>query len=154
MRGRTQRAAEPKTPRESLNSSSIQKYLKEASSKSLGADMKQVGMKDKKKDQLTQKGGQGERSREDPEPEGVFAISDMEEQRNIALIRNKTEMLEMFPRLENSIKSEILNVRTDMGHLLHRVEEAEEASGIQDKEILDLKAQMRKMQSEYCILNI
>lgn len=60
MRRRTQRTTEPKIPRESLNSSSIQKYLKEASSKSPGLDMKQVGTKEKKKDQLKQKGDGGE----------------------------------------------------------------------------------------------
>lgn len=148
MRGQAQRTAEPKTPRESLNSSSIQKYLKEASSKSPGSDTKQAGTKDKKKDQQKQKGGQGERPRQDPETAGACASSDMEEQRSMELAPNKTEMMEMFARLENVIKTEILNVGTDMGYLLRRVEEAEETSGKQAKEILDLKAQVKRMLNE------
>lgn len=90
----------------------------------------------------------GERPREELEPEGAYASSNMEEQRSMALVRNKTEMVEMFAKLENVIKAEILNVRTDMGHLLRRVEEAEELSGKQAKEISELKAQVRKMQNE------
>lgn len=153
IRGRAQRSAEPKTPRDSLNSSSIQKYLKEASSKSPGTDTKQAGTKDKKKDQQKQKGGQGERPREDSELEGGPATSEMEGQRNIALIPTKAEMLEMFSNLETAIKSEILNVQTDMGLLLRRVEEVEEMSGNQAKEISELKLQMSKMQSDYHILS-
>lgn len=152
MRGRSQKAAEPKTPRESLNSSTIQKYLKDVSTKSPGLDKKQTGTKEKKKELAKQKGETGENIRDDPEQLRVLERSMMEEQRNFALIPTKPEMLEMFSKLENSIKSEILNVRTDMGHLLQRVEEEEEASGIQAKEILDLKSQMKKMQSDYCTL--
>lgn len=119
MRGRNQKIAEPKIPRESLNSSTIQKYLKEVSVKSPGADMKQAGTKDKKT-QMKQKVGQGEKLREDTEQEGAGAMSDMEESRNPAFSINKIEMIEMFTKLENVIKSEILNVRSDMSHLLRR----------------------------------
>lgn len=129
MRGRSLRATEPQNPIESLNTSSIQKYLKEANLKSPGMEVKQSGTKDKKKDQQKQKGGQGDRPREDPEPEGAFSSSDTEEQRIMALAPSKTEMIEMFAKLESAKKAEILNVHTDMGHLLRRVEEVEEASG-------------------------
>lgn len=58
----------------------------------------------------------------------------------------KTEFLDMFAKLENVIKSEILNVRTDMGHLLKRVETVEEVLEQQDQEIADLKQQIRNLQ--------
>lgn len=52
----------------------------------------------------------------------------------------------MFSKLENSIKSEIANVIGDMGHLMKRVEEAEEKTGQQAQEIGELKAQVSKLQ--------
>lgn len=50
-------------------------------------------------------------------------------------------MIEMFAKLENSIKIEIANVRMDVGHLLRREEEAEEKTGKQAQEILELKTE-------------
>lgn len=58
----------------------------------------------------------------------------------------KIELLEMFTKLETLIKTEILNVRTDMGHLLKRVEIVEEVSEKQNREIVDLKQQVRNLQ--------
>lgn len=59
MRGHSTRTTEPQNTRESLNTSSIQKYLKEVSAKSPGMEAKQPGTKDKKKEQQKQKGGRG-----------------------------------------------------------------------------------------------
>lgn len=56
MKGHAQKAAESKKPRESLNSSSIQKYLKEAQLKSPVMDKRQQSVKDKKKDPAKNKG--------------------------------------------------------------------------------------------------
>lgn len=148
MRGRSSRVAEPQNSRESLNTSSIQKYLKEANLKSPGMEAKQTGAKDKKKDQQKQKGGQGDRAREEQELDGASVCASVEEQRIMALVPSKSEMIDMFAKLENVIKAEIVNVRTDMGHLLRRVEEAEEASGNFAKEICELKEQVKKMQIE------
>lgn len=144
MRGRSQKATEPKTPKESLNMRAIQKYLKEASAKSPGLEKKQLGTKDKKKEPVKHKVDQGEKSREELKSTGELDFSKMEEQRNLASIPTKTKMLEMFAKLEILIKMENSNLRTDMGHLLSRVEEAEELSGKQAKEIFDLKTQNEK----------
>lgn len=70
MRGRNQRTAESKTPRESLNTSlntsTIQKYLREVSAKSPAAvDMKNSGTKDKKTTDETKRGSGGEAQRRD-----------------------------------------------------------------------------------------
>lgn len=92
---------------------------------------------------------QGEKPREEKDTEGELDLRKMEEQSNIAPIPTKLEMMEMFAKLENSIKSEITNVRMDMGHLLRIVEEAEELTGKQAQEISDLKTQMRKMQMDH-----
>lgn len=146
MRSRTQKSAEPKTPRESLNSSSIQKYLKKTSVKSPGTDTKLAGIKDKKKDQTKQK---GERPREDLVCEGGSGSSKMEGQRNMDVLPTKVEMMEMFANLETAIKSEISNVRMDLGHLLRRVEEVEETTGNHAKEIPELKSQLSKLKSDY-----
>lgn len=143
MRGRSQRVVEPKKPRESLNSSSIQKYLKEVSSgspKSPAQESKHQGGKEKKKDSVENKGAQGGIPRED-----VKDLS-IEEEDIMKSLPTKTELLDMFAKLENVIKSEILNVRTDMGHLLKQVEIVEEISEKQAREITDLKLQIRKLQ--------
>lgn len=145
MRGRSQRASEPKTPRES----SIQKYLKDASSKSPVLEKGQTSLRGKKKELGKLKVDQSEKSREELDLEGEPEISIREDQRKMALIPTKTEMSEMFEKLEKSIKAEISNVNTDMGHLLRRVEEAEELSGKQAQEISDLKLQMRRMQIDH-----
>lgn len=118
MRGQSQKATEPKTPKESLNTSTIQKYLKEASSKSPGLERKQTGAKEKKKKLAKLKADHSEGSREELDPEGEPNSTITEEQRKMALIPTKTEMMEMFKKLEISIKAEISNVRMDMGHLL------------------------------------
>lgn len=60
---------------------------------------------------------------------------------------SKIEMQDMFSKLETALKAEILNVRTDMGHLLKRVETVEEVSEQQALAILDLKKQVKKLQS-------
>lgn len=149
MRGRSQKATEPKTPKESLNMSTIQKYLKDASSKSPGLEKKRTSTKEKKKELGKLKVDQSERSREELDLEGEPDSSIIEDQRKMALIPTKTQMLEMFEKLENLIKAEISNVRLDMGHLLRRVEEAEELTGKQAQEILDLKMQMKRMQIDH-----
>lgn len=150
MKGRSSRQVETNNPRESLNTSSIQKYLKEAGVKSPGMEGKHLGTK--KKDQQKQKGGQGDRPHEEPDSEGTSAYTVAEEQRIMAQVPSKTDMSEMFTKLERKlesiIKEEILNVRSDMGHLLRRVEEAEEASSKQAKDLADLKEQVKKVQSE------
>lgn len=60
----------------------------------------------------------------------------------------KSEMAEMFARLETSIKGEIETVREDMSHILRRVEEAETMIERQGIEIKNLKCQMEEIQRE------
>lgn len=74
MRGCPQRGAELKKPIESLNSSSIQKYLKEAnprSPKSPAQESGQQGGKDKKKDPGKNKGDHGGLPREEAKDTGL-----------------------------------------------------------------------------------
>lgn len=60
--------------------------------------------------------------------------------------------MEMFTKMKNVIKTEISSVRSDMSHLLRRVEEMEETADSQVKEIQDLKEQMKKMQHDNRVL--
>lgn len=147
MGGRSQKTTEPNTPRESLNTSLIQEYLKDASVKSPAPEKKQLGAKEKKKELAKNKGVQGGKYREELEPEGEFNLS-MAEGRDMDSIPTKTDMLAMFAKLENLIKTEILNIRTDMGHLLKQVEIAEEVTEKQSQEILVLKTLISKLQKD------
>lgn len=79
-----------------------------------------------------------------PREEGKYLS--LEEENTMESLPTETEFLEMFAKLENVIKSEILNVRTDMGHLLKGVEIVEEVSDKQDREIVVLKQQLRNLQ--------
>lgn len=148
MKGRSTRTTESQSTRDSLNTSSIQKFLKEASAKSPSMETKQTGSKEKKKEQQKQKGGQGDKVREELDTEGASAWSSAEEQRIMALVPSKTDLIEMFTKLESVIKSEIANVRADMGHLLHWVEEVEEVAERHTKEITELKDQVNKLRTE------
>lgn len=100
---------------------------------------KQLGAKEKKKELAKQKGDQGDKTREDIGMERGLDSSSMEEQTNISQMPTKMEMMKMFVKLENSMKSEISVVSVDMGHLWRRVEEAEEKTEKQSQEILELK---------------
>ena len=55
-------------------------------------------------------------------------------------------MAEMLLRLENVIKSEIQNLRTDFGHMLSRIESAEEPIEKQEQESNSLKIQIDQIQ--------
>lgn len=86
--------------------STIQKYLtKDGNTKSPGVEKnKKQGTKEKKKDPGKQKGDLSDKSREDINIESQLESSKMEEQRINAQIPTKMEMIEMFAKLENSIK--------------------------------------------------
>lgn len=143
MRGRPQRGAEGKQPRESLNTSSIQKYLKETnqgSPKNPAHDNNQQSGKEKKKEKAKSQGANGGSIR------GESGTPNMMEDPSMESPLTKIELLEMFAKLEVVIKTEIHNVRTDMGHLLKRVESAEEASDKQSREIIILKQQVKDLQ--------
>lgn len=58
-------------------------------------------------------------------------------------IPTKGEMLEMFLRLENSIKADINTLRVDLGNLLARVELSEDKIDKQAQELCDLKEQVK-----------
>lgn len=140
MKGRSQKSADPNKPRDSLNSSSIQKYLKSPS-----MDNKQQEIKDKKKASTKNKGAQGGTPSVGIPSEAEPDLS-MEADPAIEALPTKTEIQDMFTKLEHSIKAEILNVRTDMGHLLKRVEEVEEVAEQQVQEISALKKQLKTLQ--------
>lgn len=80
------------------------------------------------------------------EQEGAGVSSDPDETRNTVSPLSKAELIEMFMKMENVIKTEISSMRSDMSHLLGRVEEMEETADSQAKEIQNLKEQMKKMQ--------
>lgn len=155
MRGRSHKTTEPKTQRESLNTSvtasSIQKYLttKEGNQKSPDVEKKtSLPTKNAKKEMAKLKGAQGDKTREETQTEREMETyeGDGEEQRSIAQMPTKIEMMAMFERMESLIKSEITNVRMDLGHLLRRVEEAEERTEKQTQEIAELKSQVKALQ--------
>lgn len=52
-------------------------------------------------------------------------------------------MMEMFLRLENSIKSDINMLRVDLGNLLERVEMTEKRTDKQIQELRHLKEQIK-----------
>lgn len=61
----------------------------------------------------------------------------------------KLEVSEMFEGLEkklgNSFKTEIASMRADLGHLLKRVEDAEDKNDKQAQEIKELKTQIKNL---------
>lgn len=58
----------------------------------------------------------------------------------------KDEMVEMFSRLELSLKGKMAILHGDMNQILKRVEETEEKGKVQVTEIKELKEQMEEMQ--------
>lgn len=58
--------------------------------------------------------------REEMEMEREIDITEGEDQRSISQMPTKMETMAMFERMESLIKSEITNVRMDLGHLLRR----------------------------------
>lgn len=144
MIGRSNKASEGKKPRDSLNASTIQKYLKETQAKSPIMDNKQQCVKDKKKDPTKNKGASGgtPRGAISPGPELDLSI-----EANMEALPTKIEMQDMLTKLENILKAEILNIREDLGHLLKRVEIVEEITEQQTLAIEDLKKQVKNLQT-------
>lgn len=143
MKGRPQRTADSNKSRDSLNSSTIQKFLKSPSS-----DNKQqepMDTKDRKKAVPKSKGVQGGAATSETHTEGPLMFN-METDPSREVLPTKTEIQDMFVNLEKVIKAEILNVRTDMGHLLARVEGMEKEVEQQGGEIATLKKQVKTLQ--------
>lgn len=99
-------------------------------------DNKQQSTKDKKKDLTKNKGASGGTPRSAISPGPEF---DLSTEANMEALPTKIEMQDMFTKLENVLKAEILNIREDLGHLLKRVETVEEVTEQQTLAIDDLK---------------
>lgn len=84
-------------------------------------------------------------SRDDLTTEGELEITRLEDQRIEAQFPTKGEILEMFKRLENSIKTEINMLRTDLRNLV-RIETAEEIIDKQALELCVLKEEVKSVQ--------
>lgn len=149
MRGRSQKSAEPNKPRDSLNSSTIQKYLK-----SPGMENKQQEAKDKKKVVTKNKKGPGGGMASAVNISEVEPDLTMETDPVGEALPTKTEIQDMFVKLEKVIKAEILNLRTDMGHLLKRVEEVEKVVETQGEEISRLENQVKTLQRGQLMLKL
>lgn len=88
-------------------------------------------------------GETSDHSREDFTTESELKISRVEEKSVDAQIPTKGEMMEMFLRLENSIKSDINMLRVDLGNLLERVEKTEKRTDKQIQELRNFKEQIK-----------
>lgn len=144
MKSRSNKVTEPKKSRDSLNTSNIQKYLKDPLTKSPTIENKQQSTKDKKKDPLKNKGVVGGTSRGDTSPEHDL---DLSSEPSIEVLPTKTEIQEMFGKLEKVLKAEVLNLRTDLGYLLKRVEVVEEVTEQHTVNMEELKTQIQYLQT-------
>lgn len=139
----------PKTPKDNLSGSgagsTIKQYLaKGASPGSAHQETQITTMTDKKKKGSNGRGDQTpEQSRDDLSTENTLELSRIDEHRQEPQPPSKNEIAEMFKALETSNKMEIGLLRTDLGNLLTRVEEAEDKMDKQEREILELKEQIK-----------
>lgn len=139
----------PKTPKDNLTGSStgssIKQYLARGGSPgSIHQEAQTSTMVDKRKKGQNGKGDQTpDQSRESSLIESAPEISRTVEHRQDLELPLKNEIAEMFKALETSIKSEISMLRTDLGNLLARVERAEDIMEQQEREISDLKEQVK-----------
>lgn len=100
---------------------------------------------DKKKGSEERKEGTPNQSKEDLAIENELESTTLEDQRTEAQLPTKGDILAMFTRLENSIKTEINMLRSDLGHLLARTETAEDTLDKQALEICALKDQIKNI---------
>lgn len=75
-------------------------------------------------------------------------IKNEEEQRIKSQFQTKTEMVDMFSRLEQYGKGDMATLHGDLSQRLKRVEDTEEKCDIQAVEIKEFKEQMKKIQTE------
>lgn len=113
MRGRTQRTTEPKTPQRNFKHKFNSEVFKREEPQSPGEEKKQDNLKGKKKEVTKSKGAQGDKPREGTGIGMAHNPITSQDQGSMAQMPTKLEVMEMFAKLENSIKSEITNVRGD-----------------------------------------
>lgn len=146
----------PKTPKDNqagnATGSSIRQYLAKGGSPG-GAhqEIQKSSMADKKKKGSNAREEQTpDHSREDLLVDNTLEASRLDEQRQDPHLPSKNEMAEMLKTLETSIKAEIKaeinRLRTDLGHLLTRVEGVEDKLDKQEREIFELKEQLKTSQ--------
>lgn len=98
---------------------------------------------DKKKGTGGKKDETPDQSRDDLTTESDLDITRSEDPRTEAQLPTKNEIREMLKSLENSAKTEINMLRTDLGNLLVRVETSEDKIDKQAQELCELKEQIK-----------
>lgn len=106
----------------------------------------QQGKEGKKKGSEERKDETPNQSKEDLTNESELEFTRLEEHRSEAQLPTKGEIMAMFTRLENSIKTEINILRSDLGHLLTRLEMVEDTLDKQAREIRTSKDQVKNLQ--------
>ena len=142
MMSRSTKGGPPTTPSNISATSSIRPFVTRGESPRVhgaqGVAKQQQANKDKKSENKKPQGGNASETSMESREEGTIECgpesSRKDEQRIDVQSPSKGEMAEMLLRLENAIKGEIQNLRTDLGHLLSRIESVEERIEKQEQE--------------------
>lgn len=150
MKGKTTKGSSANTanpPRTSASPGTIRKYMVQDSGKNSPGKQKEIKIKTP---ECTPRIGTRRQTVEADTHIGsseTTEVATMEPQQK-KLLPTKSEMAEMFAKLEVTIKGEIGSLREEMNHMLQRVEEAETKMDKQNEEIKELKFQMEELQRE------
>lgn len=140
----TKKGGAPKTPRDRTAGSSIKQFMSQGGSPKGGEQGAQGGSRTERRGGTPDKTGDKTiQSKENSIVESEGDLSRVEERRTSAPMLSKEEMRDMLKNLELSIKVEIGLVRADLGSLLERVETTEKKTEELEKEIINLKEQIK-----------
>lgn len=140
-----------KTPKENTagntSASTIKQYMvKGGSPGSSQQETQKLNITDKKKGRNEREDMTPDYSREELLAENTMEASRIDEHRQDPQLPSKGELAEMLKALEMSIKAEFTLLRSDLGNLLVRVEEAEDKLDKQRREISGLNEQLKTTQ--------
>lgn len=149
---KTGKGGPPKTPKDNLAGSTPASTIKlnmvkGGSPGSSHQETQKSNMADKKKKGLNEREDlTPDHSREELLAENTLEASRIDEHRHDSQLPSKSNLSEMLKALETSIKAEITMLRSDLGNLLTRVEGAEDKLDKQEREISELKEQLKTIQ--------
>lgn len=137
----------PKSPKDKPAVSTLKQYMTQgASPRSTESGRQGQNKTEKKKGSDKKSGDTPEHSREDLSTEGDQDVSGIEGEPTGTYTLTKGEMSELLRKMENSIKTDIQNLRGDLGHILERVEHTEKTTEEQKQEIETLRQQVKETQ--------
>lgn len=149
---KTGRGGVPKTPKDnttgsSTTGSSIKQYMTRGGSPGkTHLEPQTLNTAEGKTGENNRRAQTPDHSREELLAENTLETTRLEELRLDTQYPSKNEISEMFKSLEASIKQEIQALRTDLGNILARVEQTEDTIDKHERDLLDLKNQLKTIQ--------